>query len=113
MIRQVRGKGLLIGVEFGEPDSMVLKIPWRLLEKVRPDLFAQIVVTALFTHHRILTEVAGSGLSTLKLRPPLSISESEVATFVQAFEATLERARTFAGPLWEFGLSLAKHGLAS
>ncbi|MEK7853344.1 MAG: aspartate aminotransferase family protein [candidate division NC10 bacterium] len=113
IIRQVRGKGLLIGVEFGEPDSIALRIQWKLLQKVRPDLFAQIVVTALMTDHRILTEVAGSGLSTLKLRPPLSITESEVATFVQAFEATLERARTFAGPLWEFGMSFVKHNLAS
>ena len=100
-------------MEFGEPDSIALRIQWKLLQKVRPDLFAQIVVTALMTDHRILTEVAGSGLSTLKLRPPLSITESEVATFVQAFEATLERARTFAGPLWEFGMSFVKHNLAS
>lgn len=112
MVRDVRGKGLLIGVEFGEPDSMALKIPWKLMQRVRPALVAQVVVTTLMTDYRILTEVAGSGLSTVKLRPPLSITEGEVSTFVQAFEGTMERVRTFPGPLWEFGMSLARHGLA-
>lgn len=112
LIRQVRGVGLLIGVELGEPDSMALRIPWRLLQRARPDLFAQIVVTALFSDHRILTEVAGAGLSTVKLRPPLSITEPEVATFLQAFQRTLERVQVFPGPLWDFGMSLAKHALA-
>jgi ornithine--oxo-acid transaminase len=112
LIRDVRGKGLLIGVEFGEPDSLALKIPWRLFQKVRPDLFAQVVASALFADHRVLSEVAGAGLNTLKLRPPLSITEGEVATFVQAFEGTMERVRTFPGPLWELGMGLARHGLA-
>ncbi len=112
LIREVRGKGLLIGVELGEPDAMALRIPWKLLQRVRPDLLAQVVVSALFTDHRILTEVAGSGLSTVKLRPPLCITEAEVATFVQAFQRTLERVGVFPGPLWEFGMSLARHALA-
>ncbi len=113
LIRDVRGKGLLIGVEFGEPDSFALKIPWKLLQKARPDLFAQVVVTALFTHHRILTEVAGSGESVLKLRPPLSVTEAEVTTCVQALKDILARVQSFPGPLWEFGMSLAKHALTT
>lgn len=110
LIRDVRGKGLLIGVEFGEPAALALKVPWKTLKKARPDLFAQIIATELFRHHSILTEVA-AGESVVKLRPPLSVTEVETTRCVDALEDTLKRVQSFPGPLWSFGMSLARHAI--
>jgi ornithine--oxo-acid transaminase len=54
MIREVRGKGLMIGIGFGRPRSLKLQAAWGLLEAVSPGLFCQLITIPLFKHHRIL-----------------------------------------------------------
>ena len=54
MIREVRGKGLMIGIEFGRPRSLKLQAAWGLLEAVSPGLFCQLITIPLCKHHRIL-----------------------------------------------------------
>ena len=44
-IKEVRGKGLIIAIEFHEPKEFKLKMAWKLLHKVDKVLFAQMVVT--------------------------------------------------------------------
>ena len=58
-IKEVRGKGLIIAIEFQEPQELKLKMGWKLLHKVDKVLFAQMVVTQMLSKHRILTQVAG------------------------------------------------------
>src|SRR6516225_8091973 len=58
-VREVRGKGLMIGIEFGPPTSLKLKASWNLLETASKGLFCQLIVIPLLKDHRILTQVAG------------------------------------------------------
>src|SRR3982750_935045 len=74
-IKEVRGKGLMIGIEFHEPREFKLKMAWKLLHKVDKVLFAQMVVTQLLSKHRILTQVAGHAMDVVKILPPLIITE--------------------------------------
>src|SRR5215469_18322417 len=53
LLRSVRGMGLMIGLEFGEPESPVLRRVFRAIEQVRTGLFSQLVVLPLFHRHRI------------------------------------------------------------
>ena len=46
-IKEVRGKGLMIAIEFHEPNEFKLKMAWKLLHKVDKVLFAQMVVTQM------------------------------------------------------------------
>ena len=69
MIKQVRGKGLMIGVEFGRPRSLKLQAAWRLLEAVNQGLFCQLITLPLFKDHKILVQVAGHASHTVKLFP--------------------------------------------
>jgi ornithine--oxo-acid transaminase len=59
MVREVRGKGLMIGIEFGRPHSLKLQAAWGLLEAVSTGLFCQLITIPLCTRHRILAQVAG------------------------------------------------------
>src|SRR5207237_861494 len=43
--REVRGKGLMIGIEFHEPQELKLTMAWKLLHKIDKVLFAHMVVT--------------------------------------------------------------------
>jgi ornithine--oxo-acid transaminase len=112
-IREVRGKGLMIAIEFHEPNEFKLKMAWKLLHKVDKVLFAQMVVTQMLAQHRILTQVAGHNMDVVKILPPLMIGEREVDMFVNALDSTLTECRKFPGPMWEIGNNFVRHALRS
>src|SRR3954471_18207647 len=112
-IKEVRGKGLMIGIEFHEPTEFKLKMAWKLLHKVDKVLFAQMVVTQMLSKHRILTQVAGHAMDVVKILPPLIIGEPEVNLFVTALDDVLTDCRKFPGPMWEIGQNFVRHALGS
>ncbi len=112
-IKEVRGKGLMIGIEFHEPSEFKLKMAWKLLHKVDKVLFAQMIVTQMLSKHRILTQVAGHAMDVIKILPPLMIGEPEVDKFVNALDEVLTECRKFPGPMWELGQNFVRHALGS
>src|SRR5436305_475393 len=48
VLADVRGRGLMIGLEFGKPSSLRARTSWNMLQKARVGLFAQMVVVAVF-----------------------------------------------------------------
>src|SRR5580700_5835215 len=84
LIADVRGRGLMIGIEFGKPSGVKARAGWAMLQKARVGLFAQMVVVALFQRHRILTQVSGDHMEVIKLIPPLIIGDAEVKSFTSA-----------------------------
>ncbi len=111
VIKEVRGKGLIIAVEFHEPAEMLPRLGWKALHKMEVNLFTQMVVTALLSRHRILTQVAAHGLDTLKILPPLTIGEGDVDKFITALDTVLRDCRKFPGPLWDLGANFLRHSL--
>jgi acetylornithine/succinyldiaminopimelate/putrescine aminotransferase len=112
LLSEVRGRGLMIGIEFGRPTSWKLRGSWAALQAARKGLFAQTVVHALFHRHRILTQVSGDHLEVIKLIPPLTIGEREVDTFVSAFVDVMDDAHSGSGLVWDFGKSLVRQSRA-
>ncbi|MFI1972521.1 aspartate aminotransferase family protein [Streptomyces cinnamoneus] len=108
LLHEVRGRGLMIGIEFGRPSSLGLRSRWAMLQAARKGLFAQMVVVPLLQKHRILTQVSGDHVEVIKLIPPLIIKEREVDRFVDAFTAVMDDAHSGGGLLWEFGRTLVK-----
>ncbi|MEU1621335.1 aspartate aminotransferase family protein [Streptomyces sp. NPDC005722] len=112
LLHEVRGRGLMIGIEFGRPKSLGLRGRWTMLQAARKGLFAQMVVVPLLQRHRILTQVSGDHLEVIKLIPPLVIGEREVDRFVDAFTAVMDDAHGGGGLMWEFGRTLVKQAVA-
>ncbi|MCZ0973882.1 aspartate aminotransferase family protein [Streptomyces albulus] len=112
LLHEVRGRGLMIGIEFGKPTSLGLRSRWTMLQAARKGLFAQMVVVPLLQRHRILTQVSGDHLEVIKLIPPLIIGEREVDRFVEAFTAVMDDAHN-GGLLWDFGRTLVKQAVAN
>ncbi|MFH8680106.1 aspartate aminotransferase family protein [Streptomyces lydicus] len=111
LLHDVRGRGLMIGIEFGRPKSLALRSRWTMLQAARKGLFAQMVVVPLLQRHRILTQVSGDHLEVIKLIPPLIIGEREVDRFVEAFTAVMDDAHGGGGLMWDFGRTLVKQAL--
>ncbi|MEU5052566.1 aspartate aminotransferase family protein [Streptomyces sp. NPDC021096] len=111
LLHEVRGRGLMIGIEFGKPKSLGLRSRWTMLQAARKGLFAQMVVVPLLQRHRILTQVSGDHLEVIKLIPPLIIGEREVDRFVTAFEAVMDDAHDGGALMWDFGRTLVKQAV--
>ncbi|WP_033221200.1 aspartate aminotransferase family protein [Kitasatospora phosalacinea] len=113
LLAEVRGRGLMIGIEFGRPKSLKLRTGWTALQAARKGLFAQMVVVPLLQRHRILTQVSGDHLEVIKLIPPLIITEKEVDRFVDAFTEVMDDAHRGSGLMWDFGRTLVKQAVGS
>jgi len=112
LLHQVRGKGLMIGIQFGPPRSLSLKTGWKLLHKMNEELFCQMITIPLLERHHILTQVAGHGLDTVKILPPLIIDTADADRFLNAMDDVLKDAHKFPGSAWttvkNLGLRTAK-----
>jgi ornithine--oxo-acid transaminase len=110
LLKDVRGKGLMIGVEFGTPSSLKLKASWNLLETASKGLFCQLITIPLFKQHRILTQVAGLGSHTIKLIPPLIIDDDDCDWIVRAFDEVIADSHSV-GAVWSLGKTLVQHAM--
>src|ERR1700756_3655866 len=73
MVKEVRGLGLLIGIEFQAPTQLRLRIPYEAFGAVHGGMFGQILVMRLFRDFGFLTQVCGNNFMVLKVAPPLVI----------------------------------------
>jgi ornithine--oxo-acid transaminase len=108
VVRDVRGLGLMWAIEFEEPPGGSRS--WKLLERIQPGLFSQLVVIPLFRDHRILSQVAGHGMNVVRGLPPLVVTEEDLDWFVSALEETIARAEKMPRALVRFALTAARAG---
>jgi ornithine--oxo-acid transaminase len=111
MLKEVRGQGLMIALEFGPPRSFALRAAWSLLEKATKGLFCQTVIIPLFTRHRILSQVAGHDLYVIKLLPPLCLSQEDEDWIVEAFDDVIADCHRVPNAVWDLATTLAGNTL--
>jgi len=104
-IKEVRGKGLMIGIEFKEPSSPTLKPVWKITHTGNQTIFPQSIIMPLIEQHHILTQVAAHNVDIIKILPPLIIDKQNADWFLDAFEQVLGQIHSPTGPAW----SLIKH----
>jgi len=101
LLKEIRWRGLMVGIEFGAPRSLGLRTAWTLMHTLDKSLFPQAAIIPLLDKHHIITQVAGHHVDVIKLLPPLVISETDVQWFLKAFEEVMEQLHKFPGPAWE------------
>lgn len=111
MIEEVRGKGLLLGIEFKAPRRLALRAPFEAFSKIHPAMFGQILVMRLF-RKGFLTQICGNDFMVLKVAPPLVVTPDQVSDFVSTIRDVVEFAH-HPGPFWSQALGLARRALAS
>ena len=105
VVRDVRGLGLMWAIEFGEPRAG--RMSWRMIERVQPGLFAQLVVHPLFSRAPDPDPGRRARLAVVKVLPPLVVEDADVEEFADALRATVRRASRMPSSLTRFALAAA------
>jgi len=109
LVKDVRGKGLMLGIEFGPPRSLKLKAAWSLLETVKSGLFCQLITIPLFKDHKMLVQVAGNGNHVIKLIPALIINDADCDWIEDSFEKVVADSHQMPGAVWSLGKTIAEN----
>ena len=107
MVKEVRGAGMLSGIEFGAPRSLSLRVAFESFRRIHPAMFGQVMVMRLFRDHGMLTQICGNDFLVLKVAPPLVISEEQMFEFVESVREVVHLAHHSTG-FWSEALGLAR-----
>ena len=110
MVGEVRGLGLMNGIEFKPPRSSRLRLLHGGFSRLHPGLFGQMLVRSLLREEGILTQMCGNDFRVIKASPPLTVTDGEIGRFLEAFARTMERVHDGAA-FWTQGLKIAGKAL--
>lgn len=106
MVKEVRGIGLMSGIEFAAPQQLRLRIAFEAFKKIHAGLFGQMLVMRLFREKNILTQICGNNFMVLKVAPPLVVTTQQCDAFVAAVGEVVESIHS-SGAFWSEALQLA------
>jgi ornithine--oxo-acid transaminase len=104
VVTDVRGLGLMWAIELGPPSGRARRTLWEVVEGRQPGLFAQLLTVPLFHEHKILCQVAGHQMNTVKALPALVIEEEEIRRFAAALEDVITAAERYPAALARLGM---------
>jgi len=111
LFKEVRGRGLMLAVEFQRPRSLTLKAQWDLMHTLDKSLFCQAILMPMMSEHRVLAQVAGHAQDVIKLIPPLVLSEQDADDVTRAMSSAAAACHKLTGPAWEVGRKLGAAAL--
>jgi ornithine--oxo-acid transaminase len=111
MVKEIRGLGLLCGIEFQAPRQFKLRILFETFKKIHPGLFGQMLVMRLFREKGILTQICGNNFMVLKVAPPLVIEDGHVDEFVSKVQEVVELIHS-SHAFWSEALGLARRAVS-
>ena len=110
MVKEIRGAGLMCGIEFRAPRQLKLRLPFEAFRKVHPGMFGQMIVMRLFNDKDILTQVCGNNFMVLKVAPPLVVEEAQLDCFVDAVRDVVDVVHS-STTFWSDALGLARRAV--
>ena len=111
MVKEVRGEGLLCGIEFQPPRRPAIRISFGACRAIHPALFGQMLVMRLFTEKNILTQICGNNFMVLKIAPPLVISEEQLNYCVTSIREVVEAIHS-PGAFWSDAFRLGRRAMS-
>jgi ornithine--oxo-acid transaminase len=110
MVKDVRGMGLLNGIEFVPPKKLAFRALYEAFHRVHPAMFGQIVVMCMFREKRVLTQVCGNNFMVLKASPPLIVAQEHLDEYVNAIHDIVEFAQS-SPVFWTEALGMARRAV--
>lgn len=110
MVKSVHGLGMMSGIEFTPPTSLLLRAPFEAFRAVHPGMFGQRIVMRMFRDHGFLTQMCGNNFMVLKAAPPLMTSDPQLEGFVPALVHVVELMHTSTS-FWTEALGMARRAV--
>ncbi len=108
MFKEVRGLGMLSGIEWKTPQKFQLKIPFEVFKRIHPGMFGQILVMNLYCEKGILTQICGNHFMVLKVAPPLTSSPEQLDYFVKSIAEIAEVVHG-SGGFWADAIAMMRN----
>lgn len=94
MIKEVRGVGLMIGIEFYQPTSGWLeKVSGGAFNKLSEEYFASLVASELLNEYQIITAYTLNNPNVIRLQPPLVVETEQLDRVVLALDEICQKYR--------------------
>jgi ornithine--oxo-acid transaminase len=107
MIRDIRGIGMLTGVEFQPPSKLRLRLLFEAFARIHPAMFGQVLVMRLFRDKSMLTQICGNNFMVLKIAPALTVGIEQTDEFVSALADVVHMMHS-AGSFWSEPLGMIR-----
>ncbi len=94
-VREVRGKGLMVGIEFNEPAGGVLNaVSFGVVNALSREYLAALVAGELASKHHVITAYTLNNPNVIRLEPPLAIATADIDHAVASLDEVLGRFRS-------------------
>ena len=101
LVKEVRGRGLMLGVEFYQP---------RIAKELSHEYLAASVSALLLHDHGIITAYTLNNPNVIRFEPPLIVSDAEIDRAVDAFEQVCKHHHGLVGTLAGLGRTMVTRG---
>jgi ornithine--oxo-acid transaminase len=110
MVKEVRGMGLLNGIEFVPPKTLAFRALFEAFNKIHPAMFGQVLVMRMFREKGILTQICGNNFMVLKAAPPLTVTREQLDEFVAGIRDVVELAQSSLA-FWTEALAMVRRSV--
>lgn len=95
-IKDVRGRGLMLGLEFAQPENNLLnKITGGALEKAAHEYLGSLIAGELMNKYYIITAYTLNNPNVIRLEPPLTVSYSQLDRMIDALDQVCQKNKGF------------------
>jgi putrescine aminotransferase len=97
LLKDVRGRGLMVGIEFNQPGGLAAKATFGLASRLSEEYLGSLVAGELLNKHRIITAYTLNNPNVIRLEPPLNVGREELDILLEALDSILASHKGFMG----------------
>ena len=95
-LKEVRGRGLIIGLEFAQPEKGLLnRLTGGVVEKLAGEYLGAMVAGELLNNHHIITAYTLNNPNVIRLEPPLTVSYEQLDKLLAALDIICAKNKSF------------------
>jgi len=95
-LKEVRGRGLMIGLEFTQPEKGILnRLTGGAVNKLASEYLGAMIAGELLNKHRIVTAYTLNNPNVVRLEPPLTVSYEQLDTLLVALDEICAKNKGF------------------
>jgi len=94
LLTDVRGRGLLIGLEFAKPKGLVDRLTGGAVSKFSEEYLGAMVAGELLNRYRIITAYTLNNPNVIRLEPPLIVTKEHIDKVLEALDDIFTRNRS-------------------